>query len=200
MPSEPDSQNLLATLVRHYEDLVEHVRRRFATRGFARDVVHDLCVQLLERPPRVTARQPLAFLRRASLYRAIDRHRAETAHANVVISVDEVPDLRSHEADGAQQLHLAQQVQSLRMAIENLPPRCRLVFLLHRLHDMPQEEVARELGISRNMVARHLARAMQGLQPLLDSDQRPRSPSVVRQAPTAIASPMNVRPADGRAA
>ncbi|MDF3836470.1 sigma-70 family RNA polymerase sigma factor [Cupriavidus basilensis] len=200
MPPEPDSHNLLATLVRHYEDLVEHVRRRFAARGFARDVVHDLCVQLLERPPRATARQPLAFLRRASLYRAIDRHRAEAAHANVVVSVDEVADLRSHEADGAQQLHLAQQVQSLRMAIENLPPRCRLVFLLHRLHDMPQEEVARELGISRNMVARHLARAMQSLRPLLDPDPRPPAPFVVPQQPAAIAAPTIVRPADGSAA
>ncbi|MBB6580156.1 RNA polymerase sigma factor [Ralstonia solanacearum] len=172
MPQHPDKQSLLATLVRHYEDLVDHVRHRFASRGFARDVVHDLCVQLLERPARTTAVQPLAFLRRASVYRAIDRQRAESAHANLVVPMEEVPDLHCHEMDGAKHVHLTQQIEALRVAINNLPPRCRQVFLLHRLHDMTQEDVAQALGISRNMVARHVARAMQDLRPLLNGGAR----------------------------
>ncbi|GAB7542366.1 sigma-70 family RNA polymerase sigma factor [Cupriavidus sp. CuC1] len=200
MPSDPDNQNLLATLVRHYEDLVEHVRRRFSGRSFARDVVHDLCVQLLERPARETARQPLAFLRRASLYRAIDRQRAESSYANIVVSVDELPELPGHEGDGAQQLHLAQQIQALRKAIESLPTRCRQVFLLHRLHDMTQEEVASALGITRNMVARHMARAMQTLRPALDLPVMAPALPAARPMPAAIPPNATVRPPDGQAA
>lgn len=182
MPTTSDNPSLLTTLVRHYEELVEHVRRRFTGRGFARDVVHDLCVQLLERPARSTAAHPLAFLRRASVYRAIDRHRSESAYANNVVSMEEVPDLHSHEEDGAQHLHLAQQIEALRVAIDGLPPRCRQVFLLHRLHDMTQEEIAQAFGISRNMVARHVARAMQDLRPLLNPSTHSGIVSVAREA------------------
>jgi len=174
-----DTSTLLAVLVRHYEDLVDHVRRRFASRSFARDVVHDLCVQLLERPARTTASQPLAFLRRASVYRAIDRQRADAARANTVVSMEDVPDLRSHDADGAHHVHLMQQVERLRVAIDQLPSRCRQVFLLHRLHDMTQEEIAEALGISRNMVARHVMRAMQTLRPVLELAEPARKHRVV---------------------
>lgn len=188
MTPPSDNQTLLAVLVRHYEDLVDHVRRRFVSRSFARDVVHDLCLQLLERPARTTAVQPLAFLRRASVYRAIDRQRADAAHANTVVSMEEVPDLRSHDVDGAHHVHLMQQVERLRVAIEQLPPRCRQVFLLHRLHDMPQEEIAHALGISRNMVAQHVMRAMKSLRPVLDSPESTHEPRVIVIPATATAT------------
>ncbi|EOA1404169.1 RNA polymerase sigma factor, partial [Pseudomonas aeruginosa] len=41
MPFDPAKPTLLSTLVRHYEELVDHVRRRFGDRGMAREVVHD---------------------------------------------------------------------------------------------------------------------------------------------------------------
>lgn len=185
MTPPSDNQTLLAALVRHYEDLVDYVRRRFSSRSFARDVVHDLCLQLLERPARTTAAQPLAFLRRASVYRAIDRQRSDAAHANTLVSMEEVPDLRSHDMDGAHHVHLTQQVERLRVAIEQLPPRCRQVFLLHRLHDMPQEEIAEALGISRNMVAQHVMRAMKSLRPVLDLPEPARERQVTGIPATA---------------
>ncbi|PLP99808.1 RNA polymerase sigma factor [Cupriavidus pauculus] len=189
----PDNPTLLTTLVRHYEDLVDHVRRRFSGRAFARDVVHDLCVQLLERPSRTTARQPLALLRRASLYRAIDRQRAEASHATIIAQAE------THFADAAQtigpqeQLLWRQQFDLIRQAIDSLPPRCQQVFLLHRLHDMPQADIAEALGISRNMVARHVMRAMSTLRPLLDfgtgrgaSEDPPAQAHEVSRASSAI--------------
>ncbi|PYG96401.1 RNA polymerase subunit sigma-70, partial [Arthrobacter stackebrandtii] len=60
MQADPPKPSLLATLIRHYDDLVDHVRRRFGERVFAREVVHDLCVQLLEDDEREGVRQPLA--------------------------------------------------------------------------------------------------------------------------------------------
>lgn len=51
------TSSLLSTLVRHYDELVEHVRRRFGERGFARDVVHDVCVHLKRRRKRACARR-----------------------------------------------------------------------------------------------------------------------------------------------
>lgn len=181
----PENQTLLMTLVRHYEDLVDHVRRRFSGRAFARDVVHDLCLQLLERPSRTTARQPLALLRRASLYRAIDRVRAEAGHASIVAEAGTHHADVIHTISPQEQILWRQQFDLIRRAIDALPPRCQQVFLLHRLHDMPQADIADALGISRNMVARHVMRAMATLRPLLDFGVTPQQASAT--APTDCA-------------
>lgn len=77
MPFDPAKPSLLSTLVRHYDELVDHVRRRFGDRGFAREVVHDVCVQLLEKREPQEVRTPLALLRKISHDQAVDRYRSE---------------------------------------------------------------------------------------------------------------------------
>ena len=104
------------------------------------------------------------------MYRAIDRQRAEATHSSLVIGVETLPDIPVSVDEPLERILWRQQLEALRQAIEALPPRCRQVFLLHRLHDMPQADVADALGISRNMVARHMMRAMQSLAPLLEPE------------------------------
>ncbi|MEX2453900.1 MAG: sigma-70 family RNA polymerase sigma factor [Rhodospirillaceae bacterium] len=45
-------------------------------------------------------------------------------------------------------------------AVDELPPRCREVFLLSRLDGLSNGEIAQRLGISRNMVEKHIIKAM----------------------------------------
>ena len=45
-------------------------------------------------------------------------------------------------------------------AIEQLPNRCQQVFILSRLHGLANGEIAELLGISRNMVEKHIIRAL----------------------------------------
>ncbi|MBK5477425.1 RNA polymerase sigma factor [Pseudomonas sp. TH21] len=149
----------MAALALHYDDLVDYIKRRFHGRDFARDLMHEVCVQMLEKPPRDPIASPLAFLRKTAFNRAIDRIRAERtrqAHLN-----GHVPEYLSvDDWDGAQALDFEQQLAALLDIIQALPVRQRQVFLLHRIHDMSQREIAEELGISVNMVTQHFGRAM----------------------------------------
>jgi len=169
-PRDSSHSPLIAAFIKHYEELVNHVRHRFGDRAFACDVVQDVGVQLLQRPPGEPVHTPLAFLRHLSIHRAIDRWRGDELHASRMepTGVD-VPDLRSDDIDGEQALSYRQTVQELERAIDALPARCREVFILHKLHDLSQEEVAAQLHISRNMVAKHMARAMTDLTPILQN-------------------------------
>jgi RNA polymerase sigma factor (sigma-70 family) len=154
---------LLGALVRHYDLLIEQVRRharRFGGDGSAAaDVVHDICVQLIESPPPQPVHTPLAFLRSITLRRAIDRHRVEAGRAQWVQSTDD-PDAvalaAQHAADPGQIVEGRQQLQRLAQAIEALPPRCRDVFVLHKIHQKTQAEVAVHLGISLKTVEKHM--------------------------------------------
>jgi RNA polymerase sigma-70 factor (ECF subfamily) len=159
--------NLLTTLEHHYDELVDYVRRRYRERagdgGFAREVVHDVCVQVLEAPPAQPVHTPLAWLRTASSHRAIDRCRADDYRAGLVESAADLPDTHVHGHDGAAALDFQQQLTALVRIIEALPPRARQVFLLQRIHGVPQQEIADAMGISRNMVAQHHQRAMRAI-------------------------------------
>lgn len=165
MFTKPSESSLIDELVRHYDDLIDHVRRRFGDKGFATEVMHDVCVQLLEKPPQ-NVRTPAAFLRHISTQLAIDRYRVEKARAGTVQSVADIPDIPAPYArmSGAE-LNIAfqQKQQAVLAAVLELPECCRDVFILHKLYHLPQAEVAAKLGISRGMVARHMARAAAGL-------------------------------------
>lgn len=160
MAKSPHDVELIGALALHYDDLVEYIRRRFQGSQFAREVVHDVCVQLLERPPQQEVKLPFAFLRRASFNRAIDRRRADNTRDAYFEVTAEVPDWHVHELDGAAAMDFEQQLEALLAIIEALPARARQVFLLHRIHGMPQREIADELGVSVNMVTQHFTRAM----------------------------------------
>lgn len=45
-------------------------------------------------------------------------------------------------------------------AIQQLPPECRDVFILHRSEDMPLDEIAAHLRIDRASAEAHLAEAL----------------------------------------
>lgn len=160
MPTPEHDVELIGALALHYDDLVDYIRRRFQGGQFAREVIHDVCLQVLEKPPQQPVRLPFAFLRKASFNRAIDRRRADVLHNARFEAVAEVPDWHVHELDGAAVLDFEQQLEALLAIIDSLPARARQVFLLHRIHGMPQREIATELGVSVNMVTQHFARAV----------------------------------------
>lgn len=161
MSLHPLHSPLVTALVRHYEELVAHVRRgpvgRWGDRGMAREVVHDVCTELIAGPPAQPPRIPLAFLRTVCTRRAIDRCRQEDRHAQWVECVEELPEIAAPAADEpARRLWERQRLALLADSIQALPPRCRDVFVMHRIHGVPQQDIARHLAISLKTVEKHL--------------------------------------------
>ncbi|CDM22530.1 RNA polymerase sigma factor [Castellaniella defragrans] len=157
--TEPGTGGLVASLTHHYDDLVGYVGRRFGDADFARDVVHEVCVDLLDRPEPAGVRQPLAFLRRVLRNRAIDRRRGDAVRARLAETLAGRMVQAEHE-DAATYLRGMQATEELAAVILALPDRARQVFILHRLYDMPQTAIAGELGLSLNAVAKHYAQAI----------------------------------------
>ncbi|UXB18353.1 RNA polymerase sigma factor [Stenotrophomonas maltophilia] len=161
LPSPPPpALPLVSSLVRHYEQLVEYLRRRFRSPGLAREVVHDVCVRLLERPAACDARLPIALLRRIAHDTAVDRCRAEDLRRHWVEARAELPDDACPRPGPEQQAQGQQALQRLGATIERMPCRRQQVFILHKIHELPQAEVARRMGIGQKAVERHLRLAM----------------------------------------
>lgn len=52
MSKTSPNEELMTALTLHYDALVEYIRLRFNGKHFARDLVHDVCIQILENRPR----------------------------------------------------------------------------------------------------------------------------------------------------
>jgi RNA polymerase sigma-70 factor (ECF subfamily) len=168
---DPAKPTLLTTLVRHYDELVEHIRRRFGDKSSARDVVHDVCVQLLERGEKEEVRSPLALLRKISHDTAISRYRGERRRAAWVEAASELPEIPCTAATPVNRYEAEREFQLLVDAIAALPARCQAVFVLHKIHEIPQAEVAKHLGISIKTVEKHLRLGLAACRATLGRDE-----------------------------
>lgn len=158
-----DSNDLLnQAMEAYYTDITNAVRRRGHAHTSAREVVHDLYIQLASKPEVLDNKRSLkGFLCRAAINLGVDRQRREKREARL-FSGSEREALSAASSGPApdRPLEVEARLRVLREAITELPERRRAVFILHRLHHLTPEQICAKLGISRNMVDRHLRRAL----------------------------------------
>lgn len=146
----------------HYAEIKAAVRRRGHSRATASDVVHDLYIKLAEQPGVLRGKRSIgAFLCRAAINLAVDRLRRSRFEERLFSGTQtEALVIAAETAAPDHGLMVEARLTVLREAIGALPARRRAVFILHRLHRLPPDEIAARLRISRNMVDRHLRRAL----------------------------------------
>lgn len=158
-----DSNDLLnRAMETYYADITSAVRGRGHAGSAARDVVHDLYVKLAAKPEVLQNKRSIkAFLCRAAINLGIDRQRRETREARLFSGSErEALSIASSGPAPDHSLEIEARVAILREAIAELPERRRVVFILHRLHHLTPDQISLRLNISRNMVDRHLRRAL----------------------------------------
>jgi RNA polymerase sigma factor (sigma-70 family) len=65
----------------------------------------------------------------------------------------------------------ARELQRVEQLIEGLPPKCRQVFILRRVHGVPQRDIAERLGLTQAAVEKHAARGLKLILKWLESDE-----------------------------
>lgn len=69
-----------------------------------------------------------------------------------------------------QQVIQQQALDQLSAVIEQLPPQCRRVFVMRKIHQMSQKAIAEKLGLSVSTVEKHVAAGMKQCRRLLTPD------------------------------
>lgn len=99
---------------------------------------------------------PLALLRKISHDTAVSRYRSDRRRTAWVEAVAELPEVACMAATPMGRHEAEREFQALVDAIATLPPRCQAVFVMHKIHEVPQAQVADRLGISVKTVEKHL--------------------------------------------
>lgn len=129
----------------------------------AEDFVQDAYVRMLEYEQRQEVRNRDGFVLHAARNLAITAHRRHKRHAAAL--ADHAVAVALQPASVAQDEVIAarESLTIVERAIDDLPPRARAVFVMHRIDGMTYSEIARTLAISVSAVEKNMARALTAL-------------------------------------
>lgn len=140
--------------------LLRFFERRVQSREDAEELTQEVFVRLLRRTDivHVANLEGFVFVTAANLLKDFYRGRARRG-ASKTDSIDDV-DLASPHPDPSNVVEDRAELRVLLRAIEELSPKCRAVFVMHRLEEVPHAAIARRMGISVSMVEKHVAAAL----------------------------------------
>ena len=86
----------------------------------------------------------------------------DSARRDTIVSLDFVADLDTLRSDDTLEASLTarDELRRLQTIIDTLPPQCRRVFLLRRVHELSLGEIAEQMSLSVSTVEKHLAKAV----------------------------------------
>jgi RNA polymerase sigma-70 factor (ECF subfamily) len=123
------------------------------------DVTQEACVKALEIEQPGVIREPLRYILRIARNLFIDRRRKERRAGALIVQLG-TTGAASVPADPERVLAGKQELQRALAAIDDLPPRCREAFTLHRFEGLSYAAIARRMNISNGTVEKHIAEAM----------------------------------------
>ena len=144
----------------HHAALMRFLRRRLNCNADPADVAQETYVRMLKYEGSREIRSPFALLLRVAFHVAQDLSRSDRVRCmEHQRSLDDF-ELPSNEPCPDRQVSASEELERVLAAIEELPPRRREIFLLHREHHLSYTEIAQHCGISTKMVEKHISSAL----------------------------------------
>lgn len=142
------------------KELVRFLTRRVACPETAADIAQEAFARVISRSGERVLRNPRSYLFRAAANLA-SNHQRRGRIVPLADHADRALQVVADPAPGADKALMDREsLSKLEEAIARLPERQREVFLLNRVECLEPAEIAARLGISRNMVDRHLRQAL----------------------------------------
>ncbi len=156
-------QSALKTLFdAYYPTVCNTVFRMLKDRPTSEDVAQDVFIKLWEKREQLNITSSLgAYLRRFAINEAISHMRKHKKHQSE--SIDASMPVVSLYQGAVEQLYESEMQQKIAGAINELPPRCQVVFKLSRYEELSYKEIASKLDISVKTVENQMGKALKVL-------------------------------------
>jgi RNA polymerase sigma-70 factor (ECF subfamily) len=158
--SETSWAALRALLVDRYGEFKYRLARRLGSTDLAVDTLQETWLRLDRVGNAGVLERPEAYLFRIALNVATDR-RSEDRRRLSSSKIEELRRLDHDEIDPERIVESREEMAALVRALDELPPRCRAIFIAARLDEVPHKALAERYGISTRTVERELKRAME---------------------------------------
>ena len=160
MNEERPSLSVKEVIDKYHHSLLSFLRKRVRISENAADVAQETYVRMLQYEGSREIQSPSSLLFKIAINVANDLGRAEQVrHVGEQCSLDDL-DLESDHPTPEREVAAAQELDNLYEVIEKLPPKCKRVFILSRMHCMTYPQIAKHCGISVKMVEKHISHAL----------------------------------------
>lgn len=151
---------LFEAIETYCDELTAFVRRKVTCPDLTADIMQETWIRLASVSTPAAIENPRAFLYRIAGNLVIDHLRQQQTRAKYVAQEAPAEDVADAQPSAESAIDAKQRLALLARAVDELPPRCRQVFLLRMFEGLDQADIAGSLGISRNMVEKHLRKAL----------------------------------------
>lgn len=167
-----NSNNLAVFFSRHREALQRYLSNKLRDRSDAEDVVQETFIRLLDNErkqgkPLKSMTSPEGYMFRTASNLAVDRLRQKKRRLDESCADQLDESIESSAAGVLRIVESRQRLLRLREAVDDLPPMCRQVFVLHKYRQLTYREVASHLELSVSMVEKHMMKALTRLEAAL---------------------------------
>jgi len=136
----------------HEPALRAYLGRRFRDAGEVDDLVQESYLRLLRARAAGPIASARAYLFATARNLALGFFRRPRIFSTVAVTDFAASRIIQESADVTEQVSTTQETALLLAAIDGLPGRCREIFILRKLHGLPQKEIAARLGLSEQTV------------------------------------------------
>ncbi len=149
---------------RDYEYLCKTSNRILKNSTIAEDIVQDVFYELWKKRQNLNVKIAIkAYLRRATINKTLNYIRDN----KVVMEEDSKYENIPHKDSIALSLEKKELEKKINEAIDLLPPKARMVFMLSRFEQLSYKEIAAKLDISPKTVENHISKALKHLRTFL---------------------------------
>lgn len=125
------------------------------------EVLQDTYLRISEMGDPDSVVNPRAFVFRVASNLGVDRGRDVSRRRERFMQDEKVAGRVASEQPSPERIAINREnLRNMREVLLELPPKCRTAFLLSRRDGMTYKEIGVHLGVSDNMVKKHLVRAL----------------------------------------
>lgn len=162
MAAALNAQTLVTGLVAsHGRQLQRFLFARVGNVADVPDIVQEVYLRMLRVPNIESIRSPEAYLFTVAQH-VVQQYTLRRSAVPPSVELTQMLNspVTTHDADPALALDAHQCLERLQDALEELTPKARATFLLHRRDGLSFDEISEQLGISRPMVKKYLMTAL----------------------------------------
>lgn len=153
-------RSLAQAVETYYEELKAFIARRTGSDGTAADVVQETWLRAAVAEPAAPIGNQRAYLYRMATHIAVDHLRRDAHRANGLADVADFDTIADPRPSPEEAAISRQELALLIQAVQELPLKCRTVFLLYRGQGLSMRQVAEATRISEKTVEKQIARAV----------------------------------------
>ncbi len=143
----------------HYEYLIDAANYILFDREKSKDIVQEVLSELWHKRSSLKIKSALKpYLKRAVINRSINEYKRLKRVVGYEGNVGEELENSSHEKLEFEELN-----EHLKKAIDELPDRCKAIFLLKRFEGKSHQEISEELNISKKTIENQMTKALKQL-------------------------------------